>query len=465
MGKSSVWRRCTRVNNLPDVTLINMNLMLVNNNNIYDQQAYLPLGILYIAAYLEREGVNVELADYQTFGNSKSFSTGILIDSLENPAPVVGISCMSNLLPFVIQFSKELKKVYPDRKIVLGGVGPSPVANEILDAFPYIDSVVSGEGEINMLRLLKGNFNRCPMPEFPKNLDDLPLPAYNLLDFGKYDASPSIITSRGCPYKCTFCTEPYNFGNSGTRFRNVDQILGEIELLHNLSGKNLFLFQDDILPLNTNRFMRLMEGFRKLSFPMYWKCFCRVDLITEEIMMEMVNSGCVQIRYGIESGCNKILEKIKKGFTIELAYQVVSNSIKYFPSVHVSFIWGYPFEDAKSFKETLRWVGIFENIGASVLLFELAPLPGSIIYESYQDNLVFDENHYSFFVITGHERVISGQFIHDYESKSLIELARKYPAIFPGFYRYRNSIGFDMKNLIENYKLNRRTKVRNSFDI
>ena len=125
---------------------------------------------------------------------------------------------MSNLLPFSIHLARALKAAYPDRKVVLGGVGPSPVAREIVDAFPFIYVVVEGEGEINMLEIMRGNGDGYLPPRAPSNLDALPMPAYSLIDFNRYDAAPSVITSRGCHYECTFCTEPYNFSGS-VRFR------------------------------------------------------------------------------------------------------------------------------------------------------------------------------------------------------------------------------------------------------
>lgn len=463
--RTYIHRQKTRPNDLPDVTLINMNLMLVKSNKGFDQQNYIPLGILYIASYLEREGINVEFADYQTFSEACNFDVELLIDVLKDPGKIVGISCMTNLLPFTIYFCKKYKEVYPDRKLVLGGVGPSPVADEILKSFSFIDAVITGEGEINMLKFVKGNFNCCPSSDYPKNLNDIPLPAYHLLDFAKYDAAPSIITSRGCPFRCTFCTEPYNFGNSGVRLRNIDQVIEEIELLHRLSGHDLFLFQDDILPLNKEHFRDLINGFRKLSFRILWKCFCRVDLITEDLMKDMADNGCVQIRYGIESGSNFILEKIKKGFIIQSAYETVCKSFKYFPSVHASFIWGYPFESPENFRETIRWIDIFEQSGASVLLFELSPLPGSILYKSYRDDLIFDESHYSFFVVTGQEKVMPGKFIHKKKSMTVNEMIKNYPNIFPGFYRYSNSLELEKMNILDNYRLSRRTKIKNEFDI
>ena len=251
----------TRPEEIADVTLLNLNLMLVNADGTFDQQAYVPLGLLYVASTLEQQGYNVEFGDFQTFSAARSFDADLLIQSLGEPAPIIGISVMSNLLPFSIHVARKLKERWPDRRVVLGGVGPSPVAAEIISTFPFIDHVVEGEGERNMLELVQGKTrDRVLRPKIALDLDELPPPSYSLLDFSLYDAQPSVVTSRGCPYKCAFCTEPYNFGGT-VRFRDVDAVLSEIEEVHARSGRTMFLFQDDFVLAQSFAFDRLRQDF------------------------------------------------------------------------------------------------------------------------------------------------------------------------------------------------------------
>lgn len=460
-----LFRSLTRPGEDPDITLVNLNLMQVNHGHSIDRQVYLPLGLLYIAGSLERESYNVEFTDYQLFTEAHKFDAQVFVECLDDPAPIVGISCMSNLLPFSIHLARTLKSAYPDRTLVLGGVGPSPVAREIAEAFPFVDSVVEGEGEISILDIMNGISHRHLPSNVPPDLDALPLPAYSLVDFGFYDAAPSIITSRGCPYKCTFCTEPYNFGGHGIRFRDIESVLREIEMIHQCSGRSMFLFQDDILPLKPSRFRRLTSGLRKLSFDIEWKCFGRVDLMTEEVMKEMDESGCVQVRYGIESGSNKTLERIQKGFTIEQAFDVAVTSLEYFPSVHVSFIWGYPFEEIPEFEETLSWVTRFEEAGITVLLFEFSPLPGSPLYQEHRERLVFSRDHYPSYVITGHEEVRMGRYQTDSTLDPVYQLIVDHPDIFSGFYQYESTAELAKRQRLEQYKQTGRTAIKNEYDL
>lgn len=122
-------------------------------------------------------------------------------------------------------------------------------------------------------------------------------------------------------------------------------------------------------------------------------------------MAEMAASGCVQVRYGIESGSNRTLERIRKGFTIEQAFDVATRSLRQFPGMHTSFMWGFPSEEVEEYQETLQWVAAFEAAGATVLLFKFSPLPGSELYRQQCDTIRFSPGAYSGFVVTGHEIV------------------------------------------------------------
>lgn len=456
----------TRPTEPPDVTFLNLNLMLVRGDGTFDQQAYVPLGLLYMAAVLEREGYNVEFADFQQFAGARQFDAERLVAALRSSADVLGISVMSNLLPFSIHCARLLKEDRPERKIVLGGVGPSPVADEILEAFPFVDAVVEGEGELNVLRLLDGTLERRPPTRIVADLNTLPLPAYHLLDWGLYDAAPSVITSRGCPFQCTFCTEPYNFSGK-VRFRSVESVLAELEEVHRLSGRTLFLFQDDILPMKQRRFRELLAGLRRLSFPIEWKCFSRVDLMTDELMEEMVDAGCVQIRYGIESGSNETLARIRKGFEIEPAFEVARRSVDFFPSVHASFIWGYPGETLPQMNQTMEWAERFEDAGVTVLLFEYAPLPGSPLYRETEGQLTFSRERYSMYVTTGHEVHLANGQRPDGRHDPIYELIEAHPRIFSGFYRYDGADKLLMRKMLSRFGGlgGRRTPKRNEHDL
>ena len=122
-----------------DITLVNLNMLLIRYGEETDRERHVPLGCLYLTRSLEDAGFSVDFRDYQLCGAEDPFDKAEFLNFLEDPAPLVGLSCMANLLPFTILAARELKARYPDRVIILGGVGPKAVEDKILSRFPWID--------------------------------------------------------------------------------------------------------------------------------------------------------------------------------------------------------------------------------------------------------------------------------------------------------------------------------------
>lgn len=441
------------MNNKSNITLINMNLMYAYICGKLDFQRYLPLGVLYLLSVLDKEGFKINFLDHQMVDPEDYFNVDKLILDTHN-SDIIGISTMANLLPFTLLLCKRIKEKDQNKVIILGGIGPSAVSKEILNTFPFIDIIVIGEGEKTIIEVMKclcnneildsvkgihyqenGVLHFNPPRERITDLDAIPLPAYSYINLDDYDAAPSIITSRGCPYKCTFCSVAPMWGNR-VYFRSISNVLHEMKFLHDRHGKSTFIFQDDNFVLNRKRAIKFCESIDDEKLAIKWKCFGRINLMDEMLMEKMASSGCIQIRYGIESGSNKILEKIKKGFTIELAEEIVKKSLKYFPSVHVSFMWGYPFETEEDFQQSLYYMLKFKNMGATVLSFLLSPLPISQIYTEYKDTIDYSDELHSEFVISGLENRIYGMNVIKREYVYVYEFIKKYPTISPGFFHY-----------------------------
>ena len=451
-----------------DVTLVNINLMFAVIDGSVDFQAYIPLGLMSISACLEKEGYKVDFRDYQLFVKQNMqdpFNLDFFSQFMEGSANIVGFSCMSNLLPFTLLAAKRLKEINPKAIVILGGVGPTGAAREVIENFGWIDYVCYGEGEISMLDLmakLKSRKRQSPkiqksVPGFysrqdgkvtytprPRilDLDTLPLPRYDMINTHEYDAAFSVITSRGCPFHCAFCTET-NFWSNRVVFRSIENVLEEIKLIAQHSTKKVFLFQDDQVTLNRRRAMRLFQTLIDEDLNMHWKCFVRVNLIDEELLALMAEAGCIQVRFGVESGSNRILKKINKGFTIEQAYESIRLALNYIPSVHASFIWGYPYESLSECNETMKWVRKLQDAGCTALNFLLSPLPNSEIFRNYHGPLDFNENIMANFNCSGGENITQRKTRIFSNAVYMFEFIRKYPRIFPGFYLY------DYKNNIE----------------
>jgi len=150
---------------MADITIVNLNMLYLRHMDGVERERHLPLGPLYLAAALERAGLEVDLRDYQQCDATDPFSCQAIADFCRDPAPIIGLSCMANLLPFTILAARELKARYPDRLLVLGGVGAKSVERRVLEAFPWIDAVAHGEGERSVVELVRAHKAGQPLLE------------------------------------------------------------------------------------------------------------------------------------------------------------------------------------------------------------------------------------------------------------------------------------------------------------
>src|ERR1051325_70008 len=206
-----------------------------------------PLGPLYIAAAFEQMDVEVDFRDFQLQENAHGFSGRVLSKFLAGHHEVVAISCFVDMLPAVIDATRMLYKERPDTSFLLGGPGPTASALRIPQEYPWISGVVRGEGEETTrewVRFMRGELvgpvggmvHRDGTQILDggtrarrRQLDELPLPAYHLIDWRRYSHA-RVITTRGCSYKCSFCDVTALWGNRSV-YRGLDATIDEIEML------------------------------------------------------------------------------------------------------------------------------------------------------------------------------------------------------------------------------------------
>ncbi|HEY6872243.1 MAG TPA: radical SAM protein [Geobacteraceae bacterium] len=445
-----------------DITLINMNLLYINNRGEIDFEAHTPLGVLYLAAVLEGAGYAVDLIDYQLFPIERQGKDLFDLDEVcayfGEPADIIGLSCMVNLLPFTILVAERLKSLYPAKTIILGGVGPFGVEERILEEFAWIDIVARGEGETTILQLMqsltsgkapaevRGISWRSPAgtvvrnPEQPRieDLDSIPFPAYHLVNMAYYQAF-NVVTTRGCPYGCRFCSVAPIWGHHAS-FRSHKNILAEIRLLHEKYGVRQILFQDEFFYSSEEKILDFCRKLAEAAMPVTWKCYGRANLVTEKAMARMAETGCVQLRFGIESGSARVLDRVVKGFHFKDALRAVTAAVRIFDSVETFFIWGFPFEDMEDFYQTVLQMTRFRQIGARILPSLLSMMPQTAIYKDYlagrhDGTLTFVPEHIPVFVVTGHEVLGHGNTIPD-KYRFYYDFIASHPDIFPGFFLY-----------------------------
>jgi len=438
---------------LYDITLINLNMLYIRYFDTIDRERHVPLGPLYIATALENAGFAVDFRDYQMVSADDPFDSKVMADFLSDPAPILGVSAMTNLLPFTILALKEFREWHPHIKIILGGVGTKAIEKEILSEFPWIDIIVRGEGEITSVELMKSLKNGGDLtgikgityrqkgnvvenPDRPRisDIDSISFPAFNKIDLSMYRGY-NMVTSRGCPYPCTFCSVAPIWGLT-SYFRSDESIISEMKYLNNKAGVKLFLFQDEFFLSSNKRVKSFCKALKESGLDVKWKVFGRVDLVDRETMDEMVRAGCIEIRFGIESGSDKILQLTRKGFNAEEATEVVSEALQCFPRVDTFFVWGFPFEDMDDFYQSVFQMISYRMMGARILPSLLSLLPQTEIYKEYKDKaeLQFCEDLFPEYMITGHE---ISNFINvsiSEKHKYIFDFIKSYPHLFPGFF-------------------------------
>lgn len=439
---------------MPDITLINLNMLFMRYGEEVERELHVPLGCLYLTRALEDAGFDVDFRDYQCCPSDDPFDMAAFLDFVKDPAPVIGLSCMANLLPFTILALKALHERYPDRRLILGGVGAKAVEEKILRRFPWVEIVSSGEAEVSgpqLLRALRngGELDQVPSiswrapdgsirhnPDAPRiaELDSIPFPAFHKVDLKRY-AGYGMMTSRGCPYLCTFCSVApvWNWKSYSRSARNIVE---EMKLLNREAGVDLFLFQDEFFVSGKPQVMEFCRELNASGLHVKWKAFGRVNLVDVEMMKAMADGGCLELRFGIESGSDRVLGRIRKGFTAAQALEVVPKATEIFPRVDAFYVWGFPFETMEDFNQSLFQMVSFRMMGARILPSLLSLLPQTALYEEWatKAKLEFCPWLLPEFVFTGHEVCHGGEVEIPERHAHYFRLIMENPDIFSGFY-------------------------------
>ena len=443
---------------MDDITLVNMNLLHIVYADRVDRERHVPLGLLYLVSALEREGYRVDLRDYQLAEGDNLFDVERTLAFLEESAPIVGFSCMANLLPYTLLVAQALKARHPEKTVILGGTGPSAVEQGILRTFDGVDAIVRGEGERTIvdlmdalksgrdLRTVRGISFRSKdavIENRPRlrvaELDDLPLPAYDRVDTTAYQGF-GVVTSRGCPYRCTFCSVAPVWQHQAV-LRSVDSVVAEMVHLFETYGVTMFLLQDEYFVSDKARMLEFCSALASTGLPLSWKCFARVNLVDEEMLSAMADAGCVHVRYGVESGSDAVLRRVVKGFTADDASEVIALSAQIFPEVDAFFIWGFPFETMEDFYKSVFQMVLFRSWGVRVLPCLLSFLPQTAIYAdylagAYGGRLVFRPDLTPEYVVTGHETSSPGGIRISAEQEPLFNFIAAHQNLFPGFFQW-----------------------------
>jgi anaerobic magnesium-protoporphyrin IX monomethyl ester cyclase len=360
-----------------------------------------PYGILSLAAVLEKNGIDVKILDF----TKRNVEEDVILDGIED-SDIIGLSSWSFLMiTEVARITRMIREKSKKRKFLMwGGVHPTLFPKEVMEEFD-LDAVCVGEGEFALLELAKafesgGDISKvkglwvkkdgsCVFTGQRNEVIDvaaLPKYAWHLIDVSKYIIKIkltslnelTLVESRGCPYRCTFCYAPRMFG-SKWRGRTPDQIIEDVKFLKEKYKIQRFDFLDD-LPFGGNR-NQMLEFCKKIKeLHVQWSCDQRINIVDEEILRAMKDSGIWYIYFGVESGSPRMLEKIKKvGVTPEKIIKVYDLCFKVGISTMAGFIIGLPGETEDDLNASLK---LAKRIKATMIrVASYVPYAGTELYE------------------------------------------------------------------------------------
>lgn len=360
-----------------------------------------PLGIGYLASSLKKHGVQVKIID----GLKENLTFEDLLKKIIAQKPdAVGITCLTAFYEEVILLSKTLKE--RKYKVILGGVHPTFLPFDTLKD-SNADYVVCGEGEIALVKLAKNNFkNRniqgvYSLKDLEKgklllkakaieNLNDLPYPDWKQLDPRTYPKAPHgavvknfpigvIMTTRGCPYQCTFCASR-KFYDIKIRYRSPENVIKEIKYLVKNFGVKEIHFEDDNLTLKRDHVERICNLIIKNKLKISWSCpnGIRADKVDEDLIRLMKKSGCYFFAFGIESASPKILKNIKKLESIDTIRKSIEIAHKVGIECQGFFIFGLPGETKKTIEESIQFAKNSKLTRAHFMILDI--IPGSELW-------------------------------------------------------------------------------------
>lgn len=405
--------------------------------SVYSKTAYssvmtLPVGPAYLASTLEEAGYQVDIIDAQgeslldlrSAGNGRykiqGLSTEKILDRIDPDAAALGISLMfSQEWPLHRELLREIHRAYPDLTIVAGGEHSTAMPDLLLESDVGIDYVVKGEGEIPFLELLhhlsmddphadiggvvyldsEGDYVDGGLSRRILDIDNLPWPAWHKCKVPAYftgnwssgiahGRNMPILATRGCPYQCTFCSNPTMWT---TRYvmRDPASVVDEIEHLIETYQANSFDFADLTAIVRTDWILSFCQELERRNLDLNWQLpsGTRSEALDEGALQALLRSGCSFLVFAPESGSQATLDQIRKRLKIDNIRATVGTAVAVGHTVKVNFIIGFPDERRGSILKTLWEIARMAFSGAhdcNVAVF--TPYPGSELYRELRDN-------------------------------------------------------------------------------
>lgn len=405
--------------------------------------AYPPVGIMYMAAYLRENGYpEVQILD----ANVPMLSYEQIRERVRQIQPdVVGITTMTFNLISVLKIAEEIKAILPKTIIALGGPHVTIFPRETL-AFPFVDYVVTGEGELVFHKILQriekgmgvedlrqvgykkdGKLVMNPAGELLSDLDALPFPALDLIDYKRYYTAISpghnttvMITSRGCPFKCIYCDRPA----LGKLFRahSPKRVVDEMEHYVTNFGINDFKLFDDTFTVDRNRIIGICEEIKRRKLKVSWGMRARVNTVTDQLVETMADAGLTSVSFGIESGNEEVLKTLTKGIRKHQISAAVDACRKHGVEVLGDFILGNPGEKEEQIKET---VDLACSLGLDYAQFTImTPYPATQLYTMGLQKGIIPFDHWQRYAANPTKDFVTPVWTENYTKEQLVDYLR-----------------------------------------
>jgi anaerobic magnesium-protoporphyrin IX monomethyl ester cyclase len=350
-----------------------------------------PIGLYYIGAVLKENQYDVEILNWHDI-----YKTPHKIEETlrEKKPDVIGFSIVHANRWGGIDISRMAKRIFPETKVVFGGIGATFLWEHLIRHFKEIDFAVLGEGEYSFLNLIqcleKGDNEgikkikgiafrdgtrivKTEKAEEIQDLDKLPMPS-------KYFDFQHLSSSRGCPANCTFCGSPQFWGRK-VRFHSPEYFVEQLEQLYR-RGITFFYISDDTFTMKKDRVIEICKKINEKDLKITWFSISRVNFVDEEMLYWMRMAGCIQISYGVESGSEKIRNMLNKNIRTDDIKRAFALTTKYGILSRAYFIYGSPGESHETIQETIDLIHEIKPL--STIFYILDIFPGTALYEDFK---------------------------------------------------------------------------------
>ncbi|GEM_PF-2197625 len=445
------------------VLLVNLNYKELIYKNKNHPHIIPPLGLAYLASALENHGIEVEILE----SNANNLTQAETVEEIiSSKAKYIGLTGTAETMPLV-KYVCERVKQKSEKKIILGGPYASFVPDKILSESQYIDIIVRGEGEYILPKLIEKlekddsdlfdingiswkNNNRIirnPDEQIIKNIDEILFPAYHLLPMDKYTPNPffyrkrknehsfAIITSRGCPMRCYYCSAS-SFWRI-FRMRSIDNIFQELKILILKYKVSYIDIWDDLFTVSIERVKKFCIMLKENNFNIKFSVYARIESLTNEMITTLNKSGCVGIQIGIESGNRQILRSINKDVKIDTIIERIAKIHNTGMKSISFFMIGLPGETEKTVRDSIKLAKVLKT--DYILFNTVVPYPGTYLYEMSLKNGIIDDRYpwdkmSKYFEKLYHTQFLSSEEIRSLYNKSYISVYFRPGYIFKHFF-------------------------------